>query len=48
MVLKKSLSLRYIIMLQAAVILYTCTDIAAKLASGYPFLSMGFVLCYGA
>lgn len=48
MVLKKSLSLRYIIMLQAAVILYTCTDIAAKLASGYPFLSMGFVLCYSA
>lgn len=45
--MKKSISLRYIVLLQAAVILYTCTDIAAKLASRYPFLSMGFVLCYG-
>lgn len=44
----KNTSLKYIILLQAAVILYTCTDIAAKLASNYPFLSMGFVLCYGA
>lgn len=33
--------------MQAAVILYTCTDIAAKLASGYDFLSLGFLLCYG-
>lgn len=46
--MKKHLSLKYIIALQAAVVLYTCTDIAAKLASNYPFLSMGFVLCYGA
>ena len=45
--MKKSISLRYIVLLQAAVILYTCTDIAAKLASRYPFLSMGFLLCYG-
>lgn len=43
----KNTSLKYIILLQAAVILYTCTDIAAKLASNYPFLSIGFVLCYG-
>lgn len=46
--MKKSLNLRNILLLQGAVILYTCTDIAAKLASGYPFLSSGFVLCYGA
>lgn len=45
--MKQKLSLKYIIALQAAVILYTCTDIAAKLASNYPFLSMGFVSCYG-
>ncbi len=43
----KSLSLKYTLLLQAAVILYTCTDIAAKLASRYPFLSLGFVLFYG-
>ena len=46
--MKRTHALRYTLLLQAAVILYTCTDIAAKLASGYPFLSLGFVLCYGA
>lgn len=45
--MKQKLSFKYIVGLQAAVILYTCTDIAAKLASGYDFLSLGFVLCYG-
>ena len=45
--MKAKLSLKYIVALQAAVILYTCTDIAAKLASSYDFLSLGFVLCYG-
>ena len=45
--MKKSISLRYIVLLQAAVILYTCTDIAAKLASRYPFLSMGFLRLTG-
>ena len=45
--MKQKLSFKYIIALQAAVILYTCTDIAAKLASNYPFLSMGFILSYG-
>ena len=34
--------------LQAAVCLYTISGIAAKLASNYAFLSMGFILCYGA
>ena len=33
--------------LQAAVCLYTISGIAAKLASNYAFLSMGFILCYG-
>lgn len=47
MILKAKLSLKYIAALQAAVILYTCTDIAAKLASNYDFLSLGFVVCYG-
>ncbi len=45
--MKKKTKLIYIILLQLAVILYTCTDIAAKYASGYPFLSPGFILCYG-
>ena len=44
--MKQKLSFKYIIALQAAVILYTCTDIAAKLASNYPFLSLGFICCY--
>ena len=34
--------------LQAAECLYTISGIAAKLASNYAFLSMGFILCYGA
>lgn len=45
--MKQNFSLKYIIALQAAVILYTCTDIAAKLASNFPFFSLGFVLSYG-
>lgn len=45
--MKQKFSLKYIIALQAAVILYTCTDIAAKLASNFPFFSLGFVLSYG-
>lgn len=46
--MKKSLPVKYILLLQGAVVLYTFTDIAAKLASGYAFLSPGFILCYGA
>ena len=46
--MKQKLSLKYILALQAAVIVYTCTDIAAKLASNHPFLSLEFILCYGA
>ena len=33
--------------LQLTVCVYTLSGIAAKLASGYAFLSAGFILCYG-
>ena len=36
-----------LVVLQAAVCLYTVSGIAAKLASNYEFLSIGFILCYG-
>ena len=44
----KSFSVKKFLLLQGAVMLYTCTDIAAKFASGYEFLSADFILCYGA
>ena len=37
-----------ILVLQLAVILYTLSGVAAKFASEFEFLSLGFVLCYGA
>lgn len=45
---KKCLSWKLLLILQAAVCLYTLSGIAAKLASNYDFLSVGFILCYGA
>lgn len=36
-----------LLILQIAVCIYTVSGIAAKLASHYTFLSMGFILCYG-
>ena len=33
--------------LQLTVCVYTLSGIAAKLASGFDFLSVGFILCYG-
>ena len=45
---KKKITLPLLLLLQGAVILYTCTDIAAKFASNYEFLSAPFILCYGA
>ena len=45
---KKKITLPLLLLMQGAVILYTCTDIAAKFASHYAFLSVGFILCYGA
>lgn len=44
---KKKLSLPTLAAVQLAVCIYTCSGIAAKLASGYDFMSVGFVLCYG-
>ena len=44
---KSKMSLILLIVLQGAVCLYTVSGIAAKLASNYEFLSLGFILCYG-
>lgn len=43
----KKNNIMLIVVIQAAVCLYTVSGIAAKLASNYEFLSFGFVLCYG-
>ena len=45
---KKKTKLSVLLMMQFAVCIYTCSGIAAKLASGYDFMSPGFILCYGA
>ena len=37
-----------LLLMQLAVCIYTCSGIAAKLASRYSFMSKGFILCYGA
>lgn len=43
----KRLSWKLLLFIQAAVCLYTLSGIAAKMASNYDFLSLGFILCYG-
>ena len=43
----KKISWKLLVVLQAAVCLYTLSGVAAKLASNYEFLSLGFILCYG-
>jgi len=43
----KKVSIKLLIVLQLIVCVYTLSGIAAKLASNYEFLSMGFILCYG-
>jgi drug/metabolite transporter (DMT)-like permease len=43
--LKKS-NLKIILFLQTAVVLYSCSGIAGKFASRFPFLSFGFIACY--
>ena len=43
----KRTSLKMLVIIQLAVCLYTVSGIAAKLASNYEFLSLGFILCYG-
>lgn len=45
---KKKTKLSVLLVMQLAVCIYTCSGIAAKLASGYGFMSLGFILCYGA
>jgi drug/metabolite transporter (DMT)-like permease len=43
----KKLTFKLLILLQAAVCIYTVSGIAGKFASRYDFLSLGFILCYG-
>lgn len=44
---KKKLNIRDILLLQAIVVIYTLSGVAGKFASGYGFMSLGFILCYG-
>lgn len=44
---KQRVSWRMILVLQAAVCLYSLSGIAAKFASKFAFMSMGFVFSYG-
>ena len=46
--MSKSLSLKTILILQGAVILYSFADVTAKLASRHPFLSLPYLLWMGA
>ncbi len=43
----KKLTIKLLILLQAAVCIYTVSGIAGKFASKYDFLSLGFIICYG-
>ena len=40
--------LKMFLILQSAVFLYSLSGIASKIASNYEFLSLGFILSYGA
>lgn len=44
---KRKLNIRDILLLQAIVVIYTLSGVAGKFASGYGFMSLGFILCYG-
>ena len=44
---KRKIMPRDILLLQAIVMVYTLSGVAGKFASGYGFLSLGFILCYG-
>lgn len=44
---KKKLGIKDILLLQAIVVIYTLSGVAGKFASGYGFMSLGFILCYG-
>ena len=44
---KKRIDWKNLLLLQGIVIIYTLSGVAGKLAAGYGFLSLGFILCYG-
>lgn len=44
---KRKVKVKDILFLQSAVIIYTLSGVAAKNASGYAFLSIGFIFFYG-
>lgn len=44
---KRKLNIRDILLLQAIVVIYTLSGVAGKFTSGYGFMSLGFILCYG-
>lgn len=44
---KKKISIKNILILQFIIMIYTLSTVAAKFASGYEFLSTGFIVCYG-
>lgn len=44
---KKKVILKYILLLQLIIMVYTLSTVAAKFASGKEFLSFEFILCYG-
>ncbi|MGI6110238.1 MAG: transporter, partial [Eubacteriaceae bacterium] len=43
----KGTKLKNILFLQAVLILYSMASVCSKIASGYEFLSTGFILWYG-
>lgn len=38
---------KVLLALHALLVLFSCSGIMSKLAAGYPFMSLGFILCYG-
>ena len=46
--MKKKITLKDILILQAVIAIYTLSTVMAKLASGHPTLSLNFFLFYGA
>lgn len=46
--MKKKITLKDILILQAVIAIYTLSTVMAKLASGHPALSLNFLFFYGA
>ena len=44
---KTKLGIRDVLLIQIIVVIYTLSGVAGKYASGYPFLSLGFIGFYG-